>query len=321
MKKYLVLDYGGSSVKISLMDENANRLYDAEKPAPTSSLDEMKSFARALAEEHKNEYSGVAVSLPGIIDIEKGIAHTGSPYRFENGTPLAQIYEEIFSAPVVIANDGKCAANAELRQGALKGVESGAIVGLGTGIAGGIIINGKVWNGSRGAAGELSFYPHDFAKLINVANMPLPKLKDGVKEYDTYVYDATWESIASATALLERYCVNKGFPYKRSEMDGREFFRAYDSGDEIAARTLDEFSMYVAAGIFSMQIVLDAERYAIGGGISARPEVTEKINAAYKKIARTQPDLTVPEIVPCRFRGGANQIGALMFFFEQKGRG
>lgn len=79
--------------------------------------------------------------------------------------------------------------------------------------------------------------------------------------------------------------------------------------------------MYVAAGIFSMQIVLDAERYAIGGGISARPEVTEKINAAYKKIARTQPDLTVPEIVPCRFRGGANQIGALMFFFEQKGRG
>ena len=98
MKKYLFLDYGGSSVKISLMDENANRLYDAEKPAPTSSLDEMKSFARALAEEHKNKYSGVAVSLPGIIDIEKGIAHTGSPYRFENGTPLAQIYEEIFSA-------------------------------------------------------------------------------------------------------------------------------------------------------------------------------------------------------------------------------
>ena len=50
MKKYLVLDYGGSSVKISLMDENANRLYDTEKPAHTSSLDEMKSFAQALAE-------------------------------------------------------------------------------------------------------------------------------------------------------------------------------------------------------------------------------------------------------------------------------
>lgn len=145
MNQYLVLDYGGSTVKISLMDEKANRLSDAEKPAPTASLDEMKAFAAGLAEEYRGKYSGVAVSLPGIIDAVKGIAHTGSPYRFENGTPLAHIYEEIFGAPVVIANDGKCAANAELRQGALQGVESGAIVGIGTGIAGGIIINGKVW--------------------------------------------------------------------------------------------------------------------------------------------------------------------------------
>ena len=320
MKQYLVLDYGGSTVKISLMDENANRLADDEKPAPTASLEEMKTFTRGLAEEYKGKYCGVAISLPGIIDVSKGIAHTGSPYRFENGTHLAAIYEEIFGAPVVIANDGKCAANAELHHGALKGVQSGIIVGLGTGIAGGIIINGRVWTGSRGAAGELSFYPHDFAKLIDVAKKPLPELKDGVEEYDTLVYDATWESVASASALLSLYCQNKGIPFDKGRMNGREFFKAYDIGDEIAVKTLEEFAMFVAAGIFSLQIALDVERCAIGGGISVRPEVTEQINIAYDKIAKTQPDMTRPEIVPCHFQNGANQVGALMFYFEQKGR-
>lgn len=321
MKKYLVLDYGGTAVKIAIMDKNAHVYEEAEKPAPKESLEKMKETANEIAEEYKGKYDGVAVSLPGIIDVEKGIAHTASPYRIDNDTPLASIYEEIYGVPVVIANDGKCAANAELAVGALKGVQSGVIVALGSGIAGGIIMNGKVWAGHRGSAGELSFYPNDFAKLIDAARNPVSPDSPDFKAYDTKCFSSTYEYRASANGLMRLWCEKLDETFDPDKHNGRIFFEAYDNGDEIAKNTLEDFVWEVAAGIFSLQVALDVERFAVGGGISVRPEITQGIKKAYSAIAKTQPDLTAdltdPEIVTCEFRNGANQIGALMYFLDR----
>ena len=89
MKQYLVLDYGGTAVKIALMDKDANRIEEAEKPAPIESLDKMIETAKEIAWEYKGRYDGVAISLPGIIDTEKGIAHMKTLRQQEK-----QIYRE-----------------------------------------------------------------------------------------------------------------------------------------------------------------------------------------------------------------------------------
>lgn len=307
MKKYLVLDYGGTAVKLALMNGTADTLLTREYSAPTASLEAMLDFAGRLAAEFKGEYSGVAVSMPGVINTALGIAHTTSPYNCPADTPLAALYRDIFAAPVTIGNDGKCAVNAELHMGALKGVQSGAVLALGTGIAGGIVIDGRVWSGTRGAAGELSFFLRDHDLLLRAAECAS----------DDLFYEASWEYRASTTGLLRRYKSMKGLSAD-SPVTGRSFFEAYDTADPCAVEALDAFAADVAAGIFSLQFALDAQRYAIGGGISSRVEVTDKIRLAYERIHKALGGFTLPEIVPCRYKNGANQIGALMFHLEKE---
>lgn len=84
----------------------------------------------------------------------------------------------------------------------------------------------------------------------------------------------------------------------------------------------EEFGRYTAAGIYGIQAVLDLERFAIGGGISARPEVTEKIRQCVDRQFERIPftPFGKPEIVTCRYGNDANLIGALSFHLEREGR-
>lgn len=321
MNKYLVLDYGGTAVKIAIMDKDANVYSEDEKPVPRGSLEKLKDLNREIAKEYEGQYKGVAISLPGIIDVDKGIAHTTSPYDVGYDVPLGAIYEEIYGVPVVIANDGKCAATAELKMGALKGVDSGVIVGLGTGIAGGIVINGKLWSGYRGSAGEISFLPNDYAQIIEAAKNPVANDDPAWGAYEDKCFSATYEYRASTNGLMRLWCKNMGVPFDREKYNGRLFFEKYDEGDEIAKATFEEFGWEVAVGMFSLQLTLDVEKFAIGGGISARPELIDHIRNCYSAVAKTQPDITAdlddPEIVACKYRNGANQVGALMYYLDK----
>ena len=86
------------------------------------------------------DYEGVAISMPGRIDTSAGIAHTGGAFSWLREYPAAQKYGAVFGKPCTIANDGKCAALAESWMGALADIDSGAVLVLGTGIGGGIVV-------------------------------------------------------------------------------------------------------------------------------------------------------------------------------------
>ena len=128
--------------------------------------------------------------------------------------------------------------------------------------------------------------------------------------------DRFWSVHASATGLLLAYARRKNIPMEG--LDGLQFFAAYDAGEPEAAAALAEFGEMTAAGIYAVQSVLDLERYAIGGGISARPEVTDiirtKLDAIYESIHFTA--FGKPEIVRCRYGNDANLIGALRFLLD-----
>ena len=118
---------------------------------------------------------------------------------------------------------------------------------------------------------------------------------------------------ASTTGLLRAYARRKGIPVEG--LDGLQFFAAYDAGEPEAAEALAFFGEMTAAGIYAVQSVLDLEKYAIGGGISARPEVTGIIRAKLDEIYAAVPFTAFgkPEIVRCRYGNDANLIGALRF--------
>jgi predicted NBD/HSP70 family sugar kinase len=296
MEKYLVLDIGGTFVKYAIMDREGQFLTQGKVPANTGSEAEMLASLEELHKVVGDDYEGVAISMPGRIDTDKGWAYTGGAFTWLHDYPAAEKYGAIFGKPCTIANDGKCAAIAESWSGALADVDSGAVLVLGTGIGGGIVLNKQVWMGCSGGAGELSWLITDY----DILHDPNGKLTN-----------AMWTGTISAHSISKAFAQRKGL----DAADGVMLFDAYEAGDEDAKAVLDHYAKWAASGIVNMQSVLDLQRYAIGGGISARPEATELVRDAVNSIFDRIPGLPFsrPEVVTCRFGNEANLIGALAF--------
>ena len=306
MKQYLALDIGGTFIKYALMGADGSFLEQGKVPSPVDGMDGLLDAVAAVGERFRGRYEGAAVSMPGRIDTKAGIAHTGGAFGFIQDAPVGELFAARLGCPAVVANDAKCAANAEAWTGALAGVANGAVLVLGTGTGGGIVLDHRIWMGSTSAAGELSFLPVQFAGMGKVQ-------MDGVRSEGA---ERMWAQYASATGLLQAYASRKGIPAEG--LDGLQFFAAYDAGEPEAAAALAAFGEMTAAGIYAVQSVLDLERYAIGGGISARPEVADvirdKLDAIYASIPFTA--FGKPEIVRCKYGNDANLIGALRFLLD-----
>lgn len=305
---YLTLDIGGSSVKYALMNEEAQILSQGkEKISSFTEEDALFSALRNVKESVKQDYHGVAVSMPGRIDTVQGIAHTGGSFRFIKEMPMAARLQEVFGKDVTIANDGKCAANAEAWRGALSDVESGAVIVLGTGIGGGVVLDHKVRLGAHFGAGEFSIIPADYDLAFETF-----RFGEGMK-------NPYWSGHATAFSFARDYAEAAGLGAS-SYYEAKPVLDRVHAGDETACRIFTRFTRWVAVGILSLQAVLDAERYAIGGGISADPLVTQKIAEAVHETFSNKPWLPFgePEVVTCAFENDANLIGALRFYQQLK---
>lgn len=302
-KNYLALDFGGTFTKYALMDEDGAFLHQGKVSSDCSGKEAMLASVAPLKEQFKGRFAGVAASMPGRIDTAHGIACTGGSFAFIKDLPMEALLEELFEAPATIANDGKCAASAEAWNGALADVEDGVVIVLGTGTGGGVVLDHRVRMGHTFGAGELSFLGVD-----------LGQLSDGIQRVGQGM-DAVWANYMSASGLLRLYGKEKGQDGAIPGVDGLAFFAAYDRGEPEAKAALETFGRYAAAGIYSMQAVLDVQRIAIGGGISARPEIVETIRQSVERQFAAIPFTAFgkPEIVACRHGNDANLIGALSF--------
>ena len=301
MKRYYVMDMGGTLVKYALMNENAEIQEQGSFAAVTEDLDPFLDSLDENIRRYQGQYEGIAVSMPGRIDTARGIAHTGGAFRFFKNDPLQKILEERYKVPVTLANDAKCAAQAEAASGALKDVSSGAVIVIGTAIGGAIVLDHKVYMGSQYAAGEFSYLVTDFDEFTKYASS----------------LRGSWAECFSAAVMVRQFALRKN--EDPEEYNGIRFFEAYDQGDEDAIELLEEMGRMAAAGIFSIQAVLDLERIAIGGGISARKEVIDVIRKHLEKCydAPSIP-FRFPEIVRCHYGNDANLIGALSFHLDRQ---
>lgn len=301
MDKYLVLDIGGTFIKYAIMDGEGDFLEQGKVPANTMSEEKMLASLEDVHATVGDDYMGVAISMPGRIDTKTGIAHTGGAFEWLREYPAAEKYGAIFGKPTTIANDGKCAAIAESWNGALADVDSGAVIVLGTGVGGGIVLNNEVWMGCSGGAGELSWLLCDMM---------------AVHDPEAKIVPAIWAGRIAAGGIVPQFGLRKGI----ANADGVMLFDAYEAGDPDAIAVLDEYAKWASAGILNLQAVLDLPRYAIGGGISARPETTTLVRDALDNLYELHQHLpfSKPEIVTCKFGNEANLIGALAFHLHDR---
>ena len=186
--------------------------------------------------------------------------------------PLGQMLFEKTGKKFYVENDANAAAYGEYIAGAGKGTKNFIAITLGTGVGGGIIIDGKIYSGSNGAGGELGHI------VIQMGGQACTCGRFGC-----------WETYASATALVRqtkqammRYRSSRMWEICQGNIDnanGITAFKAKRLGDRVGAMVVDEYIRYVAVGIANVLDIFQPDVICIGGGVSKEGEyLTDPIN-------------------------------------------
>lgn len=291
-KNYLSIDIGGTNVKYAELNNAGNIIEQGKIKTSHDKEQFLKNIDQIVEKYVKKEIKGIAFCAPGKIARTK--IHFGGALPFLDGIDFAVRYKK-YDIPVTVINDGKASVLAENWLGSLKDMQNCAAITLGTGVGGGIIVNGKLLNGAHFQAGELSFLQ---------LNMKEPG------------FDGFAGGYASAVQMIRN--VNEAIE-NDNETDGLAAFEAINNGNEKAKKIFDEYCKRIAAIIIDIQAVVDLDAIAIGGGISAQPIVVQGINQAYDKVLADneliRKTFTRPKIVEAKFKNGANLYGALYNLF------
>jgi len=266
------IDLGGTKIQAVVVDADSAVLGQARHPTPTSGgpADVAAAMARALreaaasAELEPAALAGVGVGSPGAIDADAGTVSGARNLPGWAGTyPLADALGAQLGTPVLLGNDVQVATDAEVALGAGRGFRSLLGVFWGTGVGGGIVLDGKRWLG-RGAAGEIGHI------VIRRGGRRCPCGRRGCLE--AYAGRAALEARAREKhaegektdlfKLMERH--------DRTRLTSGIWARALEQGDKLASELIDEAVAALGAGIASAVNLLDCEAVVIGGGLGVR---------------------------------------------------
>ncbi len=267
------IDLGGTNIAVGLVDENhkiiqkASTETNASRPADEIVAD-MAMLCRKVCEEQGisiDDLESVGIATPGTADIDTGIVVYANNLPFVE-YPISEKLKSLLPVKkVLIANDADAAAYGEAVAGAGRGKKDFIMITLGTGVGGGIIINGKLYSGFNHAGGELGH-------MVIVHN--------GVQ--CSCGRKGCWEAYSSATALI-RMTKEKMETCKDSSMwdyvegdiskvNGRTAFDCMRKGDKAATEVVDDYIAYLATGSTNIINIFQPSVLAFGGGISNEKE-------------------------------------------------
>jgi predicted NBD/HSP70 family sugar kinase len=296
MKYYISVDLGGTALKYAWMNEEAEILEHGEVPSPKSA-EALKEDLMSLYRKYGNQAEALVMSAPGRIDSARSYFYTGGALTYLKDVSLAELLQGDMPLPLSLENDAKAAALAEMWKGSMKGIANGTVIVIGTGLGGSIIIDGKLYRGTRFTAGEYSFLSGNYQKPYRLE---------------------TSTGMEGVGSLLRRY--GKRVGEDPETLNGRIFFERAGQGQQEALDALHEYCSVLTNLILSLQAVLDTERVAVGGGISRQPllieVLKEEVHQAYKAAADIVP-YAEPDITACTFGNDANLIGALYHFLYE----
>ena len=315
----LVIDIGGTAIKYAVMDEEMNFCSKGSVPTPQTSREDLVEAIGRIYDEacpaggegtamatprasagqsDASSIEGIAISLAGIIDVDKGLIEMGGALRYNNGFYIRDALQARCPVPITLENDAKCAAIAEAAEGSLKDVPNGMVLIFGTMIGGALIHDHKLYRGSHYSAGEISY------TITDRGGEP--------------TFEGVWGNQCGVPRLCRLYAQKKGLPEK--EVNGRIVFAGVNAGEQEALAALRTYAREIAIQIFNFQNLYDPDLFAIGGGISAQPALVETIREELAKLYEICPYFVRrAQVVTCRFQNDANLYGAYINFRERNG--
>lgn len=270
MAKYVFgVDVGGTTVKMGLFSADGNVMDKWEIPTRTENAgkeilpDIAESIRAKMAEKEipADDVAGVGVGVPGPVD-GNGIVHTAVNLGWGQFDLKKELTGLLGGMRVEGGNDANVAALGEMWKGGGQGHRNLVAVTLGTGVGGGIIINGEILTGSTGAGGEIGH--------IHV--------EDNETESCNCGNFGCLEEYASATGIVRLanralQADGKDSVLRNGEVSAKAVFDAVKAGDELAVEVAKEFGEYLGKGLGVIAGIINPEIIVIGGGVSKAGEV------------------------------------------------
>ncbi|MBE6622119.1 MAG: ROK family protein [Ruminococcaceae bacterium] len=309
---YLGLDLGGTNIAAGIVNERFEIVKKGSTPTlayrdAEEIVRDMGALCCRLMEEAgitagEIAYAGVAV--PGSVDPQKGLLVYANNLPFQQ-YPICEVLRRYCPVErVYLENDGSAAALGEAVAGAAKGARSSLMITLGTGVGGGIILNGKVYSGFNYAGGEVGHM------VIEQGGVPCTCGRRGC-----------WEAYSSATALKRMtgekmascsdslmWTLCDGDPEKVS---ARTAFDAAKKGDRAGAEVVDTYIKYLACGVTNMINIFQPDVLSIGGGVSNEGDaLLMPLRAIVDRDQYTRDEAIKTKICIAELKSDAGIIGA-----------
>lgn len=308
MKYYVGFDIGGTTIKHGVVDETGKIVVQAAVDTP-SDREEFIELLAKIVKQYQAIYSieAVGVCTPGIVQ-KDGYLLTAGAIKSMYGVNLKHELEKRTDLTVSVENDANAAAIAEHWLGAAVGIDNYLCLVIGTGFGGGIIVNGQVYRGGHGMAGEFGWMvTKDY------------RLTEDIEESSLNATSAVVGGLCHQYSLAKQQVD----PKFKTIKDARLIFEAAHNGELLAQTILHQFYYDLALGIVNLISCFDPQVILIGGGISVNEEFNENLQAAIQDIevrhrsVCTVKDVAVAPVKPAKLLNNAGLIGAVYQIFHK----
>ncbi len=308
------IDLGGTNIAAGVVDRSGAILAKTSLPTypQRDYADIVADMASAavtacsMAGISLDRIAGIGIGSPGTVDSRNGTVIYANNLHFDN-VPMCSEMRRHIDLPSYVGNDANCAALGETADcGAARGLRNVVLITLGTGLGGGILVDGRIYEGEHGAGAELGH------TVIEVGGVLCTCGRRGC-----------WESYSSATGLIRmtREAMESDPDSLLQEMTGRDparvsgrtAFEAARKGDASAQKVVDRYIRYLSEGIVNMINIFRPEIFLIGGGICNEGDyLFDPIRRFAAENCYAQDKVEIPPIMRAKLGNDAGIIGAAM---------
>ncbi|MHC1786527.1 MAG: ROK family protein [Christensenellales bacterium] len=309
---YIGIDLGGTHIASGIVDEEGRVLSKAEaatlahRPYQEVVRDMASCSLKALelAGRTLDDVAGIGIGIPGVADNRTGTVIFCTNLGWHD-IPLRDELQKYLKLPVLIDNDATVAGFAESVAGVSRGLHSSVFLTLGTGVGGGIVIDGRPWTGAHGVASEIGHL------TLEVDGLPCTCGKDGCLER----YCSATALIRMAGEICQEHpdsAIMKAAGGDKAAITGRIVMDLAKQGDELALKVFHRYTKYLAIAVNTIISFLDPEMIVLGGGISHAGDFL--LQAVKDKLPRYLMFKTLPysQVALARLGNDAGIIGAGM---------
>lgn len=307
-KIYIGVDIGGTSIKVGICDEHGNLLHTYEGPTdadqgPDTVLERIAQYAKKIVEQSSYEWEqveGIGIGIAGFMDIPEGFVKLSPNFPGFRNVPVKKTLEAKLGKLVKIDNDANVAALGEAWGGAGRDIPHVVAYTLGTGVGGGIIINGKIHQGATGMAGELghmAVVPDVEAITCGCGQIGCLETVSSATGIVRMANDAVERGETTTLSLLEK-------------IEAKDVFDAAKAGDETALRIVNRAAYYLGRSMAAVSVVVNPKRYILGGGVAKAGEILfEPIRETFRKYTPEVAQEGV-DIIAATLGNNAGVVGA-----------